>query len=199
MNIKTVTDSLRGCGWRKPGGLYFIAGGLAAPCGKLPVEVTRCPCCDAGIKPARGWTWINPKPFFDPKSCGRATCGPCPLSKANLPDKAGLLWVGEKFYPTPLDFTAEAARLGVARRIAQIPNDFKTGETWILFGHRKAIPLPDLGPDFFNAGIFHAFKPTEIQYVVTGKETESELEALVKRGITPVIVKRDQEQKAMNL
>jgi len=43
----------------------------------------------------------------------------------------------------------------------------------------------------FSAGIFSAFVPSAIEYVTKGSETEEELEALVKRGITPIKVVRN--------
>jgi len=54
---KTVKDKIRGCGWRKPGGLYLKSSSMFSTCGKLPLEIEVCSCCGAGIKPARGWTW----------------------------------------------------------------------------------------------------------------------------------------------
>lgn len=39
-------------------------------------------------------------------------------------------------------------------------------------------------------GILHAFKPTAVEYVVTGRETDADLERLERRGITPVRIER---------
>jgi len=58
--IKTVTDFQRGCGWRKEGGLYIVGGGIARECGRLPIPLTICPTCYQGIKPTRGFTYVNP-------------------------------------------------------------------------------------------------------------------------------------------
>lgn len=44
----------------------------------------------------------------------------------------------------------------------------------------------------FSAGIFSAFVPSAIEYVTKGAETKEELEALVKRGITPIKVVRNE-------
>jgi len=57
--IEDRTDRKRGCGWRKPGGLYLVADGTAQVCGKLPLPLDVCPCCGGGIRPSRGWTWVN--------------------------------------------------------------------------------------------------------------------------------------------
>ena len=59
--------------------------------------------------------------------------------------KAGLLWIGEQFYPTPGEFTREAEELGISRRISAVPRDFKLGETWVLFAHRKGATCDHCG------------------------------------------------------
>ena len=35
--------------------------GKLVACGLLPIELVRCPCCGGGVKPSRGFTWINPE------------------------------------------------------------------------------------------------------------------------------------------
>jgi hypothetical protein len=192
--VKTVVDSQRGCGWRKPGGLYFRCDGIMVPCGKLPVPLAVCPCCSAGIKPARGWTWFNPRPFLAVKPCSLKAeepdrCQLCPMETA--PERAGLLWIGEKFYPTPEDYQAESRKLGVSRRITRIPQGYKPGDR-IYLAHRKAIKGTDeKGAPTFGPGIFTTFVPDRIEYITKGTEKPEELAALVERGITPVKVVRD--------
>ena len=41
--------------------------------------------------------------------------------------------------------------------------------------------------------IFGMFKPNRIEYVCNGNETEGELDRLLERGLTPVIVKKMEE------
>lgn len=190
IEIKEVIDHERGCGWRKEGGIYMMSSGISMPCGKLPIPLDVCPCCSAGIKPSRGWTWFNPRPFVEnvPCTADRKICHSCILNTP--PDKAGLQWIGEKFYPTPADWLKEAHELGVSRRVSMIPKNFEVGKTWIFAAHRKCIAD---GEDKWKAGIFHIWRPDRIEYVTNGKETQEELEALVKRGITPVKVKRATE------
>lgn len=190
----TKIESARGCGYRKKGGLYLVSDGLGRECLKLPIPLTVCPCCSAGIKPTRGFTWISSELIKDHKCQQNNHCSTCPLNDLDYHKKFGLLWVGEKFYKSTAEFTREAMAHGVSRRIAQIPHDFDLGNTWILLAHRKAIRTGHVSganePEFIP-GIFHAFKPARIEYVVTGNETAEEIERMEKRKITPVNVIRD--------
>jgi len=191
MNIEIKFESKRGCGYRSPGGLYFMGGKFGEPCGKLPIPLTVCPCCRAGIKFSRGFQLVGTA-LVEDHQCASTECKECPVWNNPKLDKYGLMWVGEKFYPRPEDFMKEGNRQGISKRIASVPREFTVGEDWILLAHRKAItPVPDDGQR--TPGIFQAFQPTHIEYVVKGTETEEELEALVKRGITPVKVVRDIE------
>jgi hypothetical protein len=217
---RTSVEAKRGCGYRKPGGLYLVGDAPTTPCAALPVPLDVCPACGAGVKPTRGWTWVIPdvllakylRPHGDdlhaaycPLGAPGRLVGPGEDEQYN---RCGLLWVGESFYPMPWDFTAEAMRMGVSRRINAVPRGFKLGQ-WVLLAHRKAIagtrcvcgfqhppgtpcdisktPLDDYG---VTPGIFHLFRPRAIEYVVKGDETEEQLTALAKRDITPVRVVR---------
>jgi len=218
MIIKTRYEHKRGCGWRKAGGLYLVSDGLGIPCGKLPIPLRVCPTCGHGIKPSRGWTWINGTELVKDVTCQFSVidiqdCKTCPLN--GDPGRVGLIWIGEKYYKTASDFTNEAIRQGISRRIAMVPRDFKLGKTWVWLAHRKGLTqiCPDcngsgaafgIDCDFCNGegyiytpAVFHAFKPTAIEYVVTGKESDAELEQLFKRGITPVKIKKLSKQKEM--
>lgn len=185
-------EKVRGCGYRKPGGMYLVSDGIGSPCCKLPLELTVCPCCNAGIKQARGFTWVSTSLFAGP--CTGAKPLLCPMSIQDT--KVGLMWVGEKFYPTPEDFTNEAAEMGVSKRIAQIPNDFVVGKTWIYLAHPKAVVKTELKKvgrkqmvrRTLVPGIFKAFKPSRIEYIVTGKESAAQIKKLEKRGFTCIQV-----------
>ncbi len=219
MDIQVRHDQKRGCGWRKSGGLYLISGGLAAPCGRLPIPLSVCPTCHSGIKPSRGWTWIDGTTLLKDKACGYAEtphCVICPLHEA--PGQVGLLWIGEKHYATPSDFEKEANAQGISRRIPALPNGFKLGETWVWLAHRKAVSkvcptCKGVGNEcgcmdedciecngegwLYTAAVFQVFKPTAVEYVVTGKETDSELDHMTKRGITPIHVERIGETREL--
>lgn len=203
MEIQMSTEGPRGCGYRKEGGLYMVSGKLTDPCGKLPMELTVCPTCSQGIKPARGWTWIRPRELFGTDACSEtldvdAPCDGCPAGPAS-PEKGGLIWIGQKFYKTTEAFLEEAGKMGVSRRITAVPKGFKLGEDFVYLAHREAVPQN--GAERLP-GVFCVFKPQRIEKVVgivkdpsTGEcfnnlPDEPELAALQKRGITPVIIDR---------
>lgn len=198
--VVTSHEGPRGCGYRKPGGLYLVGPELSEPCSALPVPLESCPTCHAGIHPARGWTWVRPDPLLFSSQDGRYLPEPhgspehaagCPFAEpGRLGELAGLLWIGEKFYPTPADFYREAAAHGVSRRVASIPRGFKPGETWVLMAHRKAIPRYDAmpGEPAYTPGIVTAFRPAGVDYIVRGDEGPETLARLEKRGARLVAV-----------
>jgi len=194
MNISVRYESKRGCGYRKEGGLYLVAGGLTDSCQKLPIPLGVCPCCHAGIKPSRGWTWVS-KRLIEDAPCRKEGCTGCHPFDGSV-DKFGLLWVGEKFYGSPYDFNKEALRMGISRRIAAVPKDFVVGETWVLLAHRKCI----LKDEEYTPGIFCVFKPSTIEYIVKDDDTEEKLQSMEKRGITLVhVIPEEKRQKSLEL
>jgi len=203
MNIETRMEGRRGCGYRKPGGIYLVGPPSGRPCCKLPHQLSVCPCCGVGIKPTRGWTWVDADAFFKGECTDHTSTKrpmpPCPLVLGL--GRAGLLWIGEQFYPTVQEFNAEANKMGVSRRIHTVPREFKLGETWVMLAHRKVIPYEvdieggimaeagiQLTKTEWKPAIFSVFKPTALEYIVKGDETEEDLEKLVKRGLTPINV-----------
>lgn len=201
--IQTRRDRKRGCGWRKAGGLYLVAEGVDRACGVLPIPLERCPVCNHGIKPSRGWTWVDVAPLIPRTDLGEIICrapnGYCKSCSFPREGKHGLLWIGEQFYATPQQWLRETASQGVSRRITALPNGFKLGETWVLVAHRKAIvDGVFLGPEgpihHWIPGIFQAFKPSAVEYVVKDDDSEDKLKQLEKRGITPVRIERVEDQ-----
>lgn len=187
--IHTKIEPARGCGYRH-NGFYMVSEGSGMECGKLPIELLVCHACHQGVHPTRGFTWINTDLFKKAKCRTGENCGICPMAEPKK--RMGLIWIGSKFYKTPRDFTNEAAMIGISRRVAQMPNNFEVNKTWVALAHRQAIST--FGKDnavIQKPGIFHAFKPTRIEYVVKGDETEERLDALEKRGFTLVKVIRD--------
>jgi hypothetical protein len=190
--IHTKIEGKRGCGYRKKGGIYLVCDGPGRPCDKLPIALTVCPCCYAGIKQSRGFTWITTQ-LFSSAPC-KGDCADCPLAFDTTPKRMGLLWVGEKYYPTADHFNREAAIMGISKRIAQVPKDFEVGKTWIALAHPKAVHhVTEDGKLEFGPGVFRAFCPQRMEYVVEGNETPEELEKLEKRGFTLVNIIPDNQ------
>jgi len=199
LNIQTVYESERGCGYRQEGGQYLMGGSVEIPCGFLPIELTICQCCNQGIKPTRGFTWIFGE-FFRQHQCAEKKCKQCePFFEVDPFDKLGLIWIGEKYYPTPEDFMRETVSMGMSRRIPAVPKGFEMGETWVMFAHRKVIQKEPaiVGEDGllqfeFTPAIFSCCKPDRIEYIVRKKDTKKKLKKLEDRGIKLMEVKHAQ-------
>lgn len=222
IEIQERIEGKRGCGYRKPGGIYLVGPPTGQSCCKLPFPLTVCPTCGHGIHPARGWTWVNAGKLFGEQFCTQIshlhlqTWPPtgCSLAFPEQLGRAGLLWIGEKFYPTPGGFLQEARAMGISRRIPAVPKGFEPGKTWVLLAHRKGVvkipplfpgdnraydikanqylspgePTQHYNPEYTPA-IFSVFRPSAIEYVIKGDETQDDLEQLIKRGLTPVLVR----------
>lgn len=199
-----AVEAKRGCGYRKVGGKYLISGGVGMTCGRLPFPLLPCRCCGRGIKQARGWTWVDGEELINsgaPDCTMTEThCAFCPMMDLKRFKKAGLLWVGERFYKTPDAFQLEASALGISRRIHSVPRDFKLGETWVMLAHPKAARI-DVENDEFEGGlervecpgVFRIFKPERIEIIVTESDfaDDKKMERLIKQGLTPVPVPDD--------
>ena len=209
-----AVEAKRGCGYRKIGGIYLVGGGIGIPCDRLPLELGTCPCCGEGIRQAMGWRWVDVaklvqgKHLVDSKTTFNITVTgplqvPCGEEKTCLfcgnPEamgRAGLLWVGGKFYPTPDEFLKEGLTQGFSKRIRAVPHGFEIGKTYVLLAHPKAVPAPfALTPEELpNAtpGIFYIWKPERVEKILPESARNSEeAESLENRGISPVFVPDD--------
>lgn len=198
----------RGCGYRKVGGIYLVAGSGGYPCHRLPVNLPICPVCGCGVKFARGWTWITPSDLFGfCPDLGNQSSGqhPCHQERCLVcmpPDgKHGLLWIGNQFY-TPEEFIAEASVQGISRRISAVPRGFELGKTVVYLAHVKAgraIDTEDhrqtslFEQEVAVPAVFYVFIPERIEKIVTDVEAQDPdmIAELQEKGITPVIVPAD--------
>jgi hypothetical protein len=170
MQVRVLREKKRGCGYRKAGGTYMVAlDPMELDKHGLPVELHVCPTCNAGIKFSRGFQWVNIREL---------------LGHGNAPEKAGLIWIGEGFYPTPQHFLLEAQEQGVSRRLATVPRGLVMGETRIYLAHRKV----NVGKGEPKPAVFAWFVPTGLQYIVRPTDGAEKIEALAKRGIETVHV-----------
>lgn len=190
MNIKIRVshEKKRGCGYRKKGGKYLVSSSIAAlPCGLLPIELSVCPCCGEGIKQSRGWTWVDIAKLIskaDHVCESYSKCKACPLADSKI-QRAGLIWIGEQFYPTTKSWISEMQEMGISRRISAVPKEFKVGVTWIALAHPRAIFKVN---EQWVKGIFYLWKPEKMEYVIGGTESENELLQLKEQGFDLVQV-----------
>jgi len=160
-------EPVRGCGYRRVGGMYLCGDYISVPCDRIPFPLTTCPTCGQGIKVNRGFTEINPYSLFGiharvagervlasgtfgrPTDTLRITYTqePCkdPIHPCFLCDPkdqpAYIMLVGERFYTTPEDFMEEARRLGVSKRIPFVPKGLELGKTVLYLAHNKAVEV----------------------------------------------------------
>jgi len=203
-----AVEKRRGCGFRKVGGMYLVCDGAGFGCNQLPFNLEVCPVCSQGIKPSRGFTWINPLQLFKAQEC-KVTCPMSPNCPLRFEGRQGLMWIGGGFY-TPEDFIKEANEMGISKRIGALHQGFELGKTWVFLAHKKAgkkqVPIPDTTPEDVRAdlysvvkmekevpAVFYIFKPTRIEKIVTETQSkdEAEMKKLKDRGITPVAVPDD--------
>jgi len=190
MKVEISHETKRGCGYRTPGaarvGIYLVGPSTLTVCERLPFPLTICPCCGHGIRFSRGFTWIDPIRLFDPTlepRCDYASevsrllgdlrnnnqhdHNNCPVCNPwMVGDQAGLMWVGEKYYPSPHHFIREAREMGVSKKISGLPKDFKIGEHVIYLGHHKAYTDWDDASHPVKPGVFMAFTPVQVDLVI---------------------------------
>jgi len=191
-------EAIRGCGYRKVGGLYLCGEGISMMCDRLPYELKVCPVCGAGVKFSRGFTWLNwAKYAGDHEDCKDPVL---PMCRVCIPHEEeqpyGLLWVGESFY-TPEAFIKEAIEMGVSRRLpggksgTTIPKNLKLGETWVLFAGIKACGerRDNKGKMVGIPGVFYAFRPQRLELLLWESEfTHDKAVELEKKHITPILI-----------
>lgn len=194
-----ATEPKRGCGYRKVGGTYLVSEPMDFERCDREIHLEVCPCCGGGIKQSRAWTWIDPIDLFegdhkfpedDKYNETHCICpGTCPMcypthhftdKKTGEHKRAGLIWIGEKFYKTPADFIKEARFLGVSRRLPAPPKGFKVGDV-VFLAHPKAVTNHQKGELFpeepvMGPGIFMAYRPKAIERIVNQSEYELYLE-----------------------
>ena len=74
-----------------------------------------------------------------------------------------LMWVGEKYYRTPDNFTQEAQDWGISKKVVSMPLGLEIGKTVVFLAHRRAILEADREP---MAGIFSYFVPQGVDLVI---------------------------------
>lgn len=174
--IQIREEGARGCGYRKPGGLYLFSDGPGRFCGFLPIVLTNCPTCGHSMQPDvgkqnRGFSWIenfgalieNDTNSYCAHPEAPKYCEGCPMSDASRLRRVGLIWIGKEFYRTPKAFTDEAEKMGISRRLPMtqtvtiktakgerkvpaIPRGLTLGKTWVALAHPEVVKNPDPPP-----------------------------------------------------
>lgn len=186
---------LRGCGLRKEGGTYLVGAGLAKECDRGFLVIKACPICGERPHFTRGIAKIDFAKLFGEHrpDFGRCKDGPdCVVCHPPRNINHYLMWVGRTY--TLDSFIREAKRIGVCKRIAQIPIDFVVGRDWVYLA-RKSANAKKLGIILDNPRqrvvdvMFFAFCPTRIEYILKKEDVNNEkkIRDLVERGITPVL------------
>jgi len=76
----SLIEGNRGCGRRKGGGFYLVAGAPAADCGRLPAPLELCPTCGEGIQFSMQPKWVDPFKLFGKITCGMVDPSPTGLT-----------------------------------------------------------------------------------------------------------------------
>lgn len=208
--VPVLYEPSRGCGDRKPGGLYLMGSGIEAICGRLNINIKICPTCGEHLRFNRGYQWINFKEYMGGNCTNNCACHEfgCPICLSDSLEKALFMWVGAKHY-TPENFLQEAHEREVSKRIgtSKIPKGIELGKTWVLLAHLKAgtqeetIVDPKTNEEKKKnkvvPAIFYAFRVMRVEKILTEKQAKDEeyIEKLREQGITPVIVRSVKEEK----
>ncbi len=220
-----AAETRRRCGFRKIGGTYLVTDGPGFACGRFPLALVPCPLCEHRPPFTRGLQRIAPKNVLHASPVCKAgdaeRCRVCPLGQAIGAETAGLMWVGEKFYPSPETFQAEAATLGVSKRIPALPKWFTVGTTWVFLAHARGIAEPCLecreqhrlhggwdpttcgtcdGVDtlehpgvgtLWTPAVFFACRPVRVERIIPDTLPAADREQLRAQGYTLVEVRHD--------
>ena len=154
-----MIEPIRGCGFRKVGGMYLCGEFISSPCDRMPFPLTTCPVCGQGIKVSRGFTEVNPYRLWGPHDSvipirseelhgkiERHYCTdrirPCLLCDPQ-DQPAYIMLVGAGNYKTPQEFMEEALAMGISKRIPFIPKGLELGKTVIYLAHPKACEVKE--------------------------------------------------------
>ena len=208
-------EGIRGCGYRKIGGLYLVSDPSAQlECDALPLPIEACDCC--GFEPpfSRNFQWIHTAYIAElsqrkhrkPEGCRCNVACPVCFAPTTLnvdSGKYGFMYVSKRAY-TPPSFVKEAVTMGVSKRIPDIPKGLVLGKTLVLLAHNKVPTNFNLSqtnglaakePEYMTA-IFYGFIPQRVELLVwKGQYTNDELLQLKEKGITPVILEPTPENR----
>ena len=132
-----AVEQIRGCGFRKVGGMYLCGDNIGAPCDRMPFPLSTCPICGQGIKVSRGFTQVNPFQLWGIHQDCEDRIRPCFLCDPQ-DELTYIMLVGAGNYTMPQDFLDEAHRMGISKRIPFIPKGLELGKTVVYLAHPQA-------------------------------------------------------------
>lgn len=207
--VQISFEQERECGFREIGGVYLRgARQLGMTDSNMPLPLASIM---EGFQVPHSMGWerlVNPSRFWD------HIVDPNFLLYG-LKEDAILTWVGEQYY-SPAESIAEAEELqadglprGFSRRVnfKSLPEGVVPGKTWVLLAHIKGMTFAHwkeraeqfgfdvskhevlFGANGFVHAIFSAFILDRVEYILSGDETQEEVDAIVAKGFSPVIVR----------
>jgi len=223
--MKDMTEEKRGCGYRKEGALYLCGMGIQVECDWLPYELTTCPVCGAGVKQSRGFTWLNWFEFAgkhedckdkylctlcNPKEgdiLGLLWVGKKFYTPESFVQEAIAMGVSKRIAQIPNKLELGKTRILVAHPDA-VPNicpRYNNPVSWYNNppGNMGSCDTCSWGEDCkvknkpTAPGIFYSFIAQRVEQIITKEQSEDEenIEKLKKRGITPVVYEKPEEEK----
>jgi len=209
-----AVEKIRGCGYRKVGGVYLVGDGLGYGCDRLPMAIIPCAICGEEPRFNQGISRIDPYNLWGQHSSD-SDSPPCldtnitdvvcfpPIASEIFKDGnvstldigMYLQWVGKDY--TAQSFMNEARDMGVSKRIPKIPNDLVIGKSWVYLAKANLVPntsqawLPGEVTEKrgYGPGVFYAFKPTAIEMIITeSQDKDGKGGELEKQGIKAVVV-----------
>ena len=96
-------EAIRGCGFRRVGGMYLCGEYISSPCDRMPFPLTTCPVCGQGIKISRGFTQVTPFQLWGIHQDCQDRFRPCFLCDPQ-DEPAYIMLVGAGSYKTPQDY-----------------------------------------------------------------------------------------------
>jgi hypothetical protein len=201
-------EAERGCGFKHIGGLYLVGGGMALPCDRLPLEIDECPVCGEIIRFSRGIQKINPLVLWGPHDKKECKCPlQCPLCNPEKKPQdvpSYLMFVGQDYSSN--SFISEAKKMGVSKKINNIPKDLIIGKSWVYLARQNMIEDEEVAyhpkKTKKRDAVFYAFIPQKVEYFMEKKKKEDytpeeieEVKECKKRGITIVWVERTPENE----
>ena len=177
--ILEIEAPQRGCGTRQQEGYYMVGDFTPDAMSFFPRKLD-CSCGFRVVRPSRSTQGFWPGKFWP-----ELNTEPNNLITIQKDQKCWAMTIDTRGYSTPKAYIDEAARLGISRRLNNgLPKGFEIGKDVVFIIHSKVYKYGDK----YEPGFIGFFKPKEIQYVVSGRESEQKLRQIAAKKIVLVSV-----------